>query len=396
MADEVRLKPDAQVHHGFELLKSDPPPWSIGVDDFVIAGRLLSRRRRQRRAAGAATVAAAVLGLAVAVPQIIGTGRTQTAAAGPTASTSAAPGLTAGASAEARGSTGETARTGMRVQSKPFTFTLKSYDVGEFHVADPVVAAPDYQRAPVYQDGRTQGLDTAVRHYDLRSSQADLVVYRPGRYEPNGFTARARAVRVGGQLGLQETSTESTMLAWPYADDAWATLETVSGAQQDIVTALPSIAEGLAGEVEAPARTPMALSYLPTGYHLVEVGVHGQTGPQTDTAASDPGTVAELRFARATPSGAALALDEVDADELQIALVSTESSNLLVSAGSTPTCTGTSVCRLAVSGSGYQLEASGGQLRTEELGRILVNAKVSSVDDPATWTEVTEGIPGVD
>src|SRR3954447_17389057 len=118
-----------RVYEVVDLATSDAPPLRNDVDAIVAAGR---RRRRNRRLSVGAAAVAVLAVTAVAIP--IGLSRR----AGSPAPAPMIPAAPAPAPAKVT----------FPVPDGPFTFTVKPYDVGAYHVATLTAVSAAYQRGP--------------------------------------------------------------------------------------------------------------------------------------------------------------------------------------------------------------------------------------------------------
>jgi hypothetical protein len=270
-------------------VRADAPPVPYTVDDIVAAG-MRRRRRALIQRVGGTGVAAAVATVAVlvavnlAVPSPGRDGNAQLPAVTPSTPSAPAP-------------------------APPFTFTFGGYQVGEYRVLAPDGVTPGYQTAGVMRDVKEAG-GKVNPHY-----VATLTVYQPGRFNPekartgtkltvqgrDAFQSQAEkqvhpdvwngdpgtpAITISG--APQGTATV-TVLAWQYAPDAWAVLES-EAIRVPIGTIPPAdmltLAEGFAvspGE-PVPARLPFQVGYLPAGYTLREIIGQSMTAENTGMA----------------------------------------------------------------------------------------------------------------
>jgi hypothetical protein len=247
-----------QMNDVVELATSEAPPLRTTVDDIVAAGQKYQRRRRLRWSGGAAALAVVAVAGAAVVPQVLN----HPAAAQQTA-TAPVPALV------------------FTQPAQPFTYTLKSYDVGKYHVAAPTDVSTAYERLPVYENGTAAPLTIG-----------EMVVYRTGAFVPSSITG-ATSVTVGGNPGLYKTGTttgvgkgkqpvtlQTALLAWQYTDGAWATLSTGGSPTAYPEADLIGIAAGLVPGSPTAARIPLTLSYVPAGYSAVEVATRSDVGDQ--------------------------------------------------------------------------------------------------------------------
>src|SRR5689334_3255430 len=120
-----------RVYEVVDLATSDAPPLRTDVETIVAAGR--RRRRTRRLSIGAAAVAVlAVTAIAVPVAR----------------SFAPAPKLAVPAASPASPASPANAAKTFPVPDGPWTFTIKPYDAGAYHVATLTAVAAAYQRGP--------------------------------------------------------------------------------------------------------------------------------------------------------------------------------------------------------------------------------------------------------
>jgi hypothetical protein len=248
------------------MAKSDEPPARNSVEDIVAAGRRRRRRAVAQRLGGAGAVAAAVATAAVlvavnlAVPGGHGSAFSVLPAASPPGPSTPAP-------------------------SPPFTFTFAGYQVDDYRVLAPDEVSPAYQSAGVLHDKKDATGKAAVEY------AGTLTVYQPKMFNPEQFRTGTKLTIQGRdafQADVQRpvysqwtndvsgpkisrdgyTTVSATSLAWQYAPDAWAVLQsegaTFPAADQLKVAERFTIAPG----DPVPARIPFRTGYLPAGFTL--------------------------------------------------------------------------------------------------------------------------------
>jgi hypothetical protein len=148
----------------------------------------------------------------------------------------------------------------------PFLFTVPGWSDGRLRVADSSSVSTAYQTANVYLEGAAIGI---------------LTVYRPGSYNTGSLDGAQPITLAGRSARWDETypispNDTSRLLAWQYADNAWATMRISDDSPS--YDQLRSLASGLRTEKPVAARSPFTMSYVPKGYHAVEVGTQVQAG----------------------------------------------------------------------------------------------------------------------
>lgn len=376
-----------RVHDVVESATADAPPIRSSVDDIVAAGQRVQRRQRMGWAAtGVATLA--VIGVAaVSVPALV------TSPDRDGAGTQAAAANQAGS-----------AKTAWTALSQPYSFTFKKYDVGRYHVSDPVTASTAYELAMVTVDGPQPAEVTAY-----------LALYRPGAFNPAGVTG-AKKVTVAGRPALHRIDSVPALrhtLAWEYADGAWAALYAISPDRTNPpLKDLQAVAAGLKPAATATTATvPFTLSYVPNGYQPAEVGsgvwagVLGVTGVSGEPLPQ----VAGANFAKSVPttglvkplsapepvSGKTTGPDFPNGFQLFISDGSKGKGGL--SNGQKPPAEprcGDGFCDFwSADGSLRAQVSSEGQLSNAEMSKILKGITFAT-SDRATWVDAAKAFPG--
>jgi hypothetical protein len=249
---------------------SEAPPMRRDVEQVVAAGRSrVARGRLLRLGAGAGTAAA--VAAAIALPH---------AFAGP----SAPHAVAASAPVPASPAAGTAVAAGPAVYPRSeFQYGFKGYRAGVFTVSAPVLVTPGYQESYVRRGAETFDLYDGDRPDRIAASapgsSARLTVFRPGAFQPTRF-AGGEAVRVGDRPGLYapgvhyepgDDSPSRGALAWQYADNAWATVASVTADGYSKAEFL-QIAAGLTAAPATAATVPLKLGWVPAGYRLTSVG----------------------------------------------------------------------------------------------------------------------------
>ncbi|GIF23517.1 hypothetical protein BJ973_004127 [Actinoplanes tereljensis] len=386
-----------QLHDLVDAVTADEPPMLRTADDIVAAGRRAQRRRRTGFAsAGAAgLVLVAVAGAFVlrssGVEQKDGT----TAAA---TTTAAAPSKAAEA---------------QWVAAEPFTFTFQGYDVGKFHVQNPIVASTAYQIASIYEDGRTTN-DKSVPASEITPPGKDgkrkptlyayLTVYRPGAFDPSKIKG-GKALVVDGHKAVQATlpvgldpknpaDPGNKAFAWEYADKAWAAVTSVSSDDNDPSFAnLSTLVAGLKPSTPKPAALPFTVGYVPSGYQPVQIGIHALPGLNGIAAARD-GDFGGATYAKPAPATTGLGQPFENSDgfvenSFSIYVTPSHNSNQKAQAGKAK-CYAGGFCNVWSADGKVQVQVSaegtGANLPSSELQKIAGSIKVADVADESTWT----------
>jgi hypothetical protein len=371
-----------------DLATCEPPPLRYTVDDIVKSGQRAQKRRRIGwLGSGVTAVVAVGAAAAVTVPSLAGgaplaAATTSAAGASGPATIAAAPDFPAAA---------------------PFTFTFDGYRVGKLRVGRPIDVSTAYQLAPVYADDLTTN-DKAFDPNHPAPQQAGelyayLTVYRPGAYDPARL-AGARQVTVAGRPGLEASepgpdgSSVVRTLAWQYGTNAWAVISSNSTeADNPSAADLRKLAAGLRPATPVPARVPVTMSYVPSGYRLDEAAAHAMTG-LNGIAAARNGDYAGLLFSK--PGLPTTGLTEpyggVEGNDppgsFLVFVVPAANSNQHASSGIS--C-GDGFCnRWAENGKvNIQVENRAGGLSDSEMTKILNGITLGNVHDDGTWTPVS-------
>lgn len=370
--------------------KANPPAPRYTVDDVVVAGR---RLRTRRRAMGSGlAVAAAVLAVVgvVSVPRLF---------ADPPPSPAAGSG---------------TAVTPLRYPVDPWEYAFRGYRIGEFTVNDPYLVTADFQQATVrigddvdeiYTDDKKK---TVARSEPARNLL--LTVYRPGRYDPKQF-AGGEPVSVGGRPGLFQADTQiegdrspiggHRGLAWQYATNGWAVLNTLipDEAGRASKANLVAVAGGLSGSAAYPATVAMKLRKVPPGYRLDA----GGRGPDAWNGGNAEGYRSSIRLVKGAASAGPLISSMTDKDDgyvkdIRINLSTYEPKQPPPDGAdpAAPYCnTGNAaLCYRNLPGGRDKFEIIGsGDTSPEELTQILAAIQVADVDRPATWFPLATATP---
>ncbi|MEV6636545.1 hypothetical protein AB0M54_37970 [Actinoplanes sp. NPDC051470] len=380
-----------------EDAKANPPAPRYTVDDVVVAGRRLRARRRATWSGLAAAAAVVAVAGVITVPRLVGA----TPSAGPPEVTAAAP-VTAGKTDP------------LRYPKSPWEYAFRGYRAGEFTVNDPYLVTADFQQATVrigddvdeiYTDDTKK---TVARSEPARNLL--LTVYRPGRYDPKQF-AGGEPVSVGGKPGLFQADTQiegdrspiggHRGLAWQYATNGWAVLNTLipDEAGRAGKANLVAVAAGLSGSAAYPATVAMKLREVPPGYRLDA----GGRGPDPWNGGNAEGYRSSIRLVKGAASAGRLISSMTDKDDgyvkdIRINLSTYEPKRLPPDGAdpAAPYCnTGNAaLCYRNLPGGKYTVEIIGsGDTSPEELTQILAAIQVADVDKPATWFPLATATP---
>lgn len=342
-----------RVYEVVDLATSDAPPLRTDVETIVAAGR---RRRRNRRLSIGAAALAVLAVTAIAVP----IGR----------SFSTVPRLTAPAATPA------SVPKRFPVPDGPWTFTIKPYDVGAYHVATLTAVGAAYQRGPVYRG-------------DPKDSVGELVVYRAGVFAPDRLKSR-KTVTVAGHPGwTARSSLGNTVLAWEYTSGAWATLESSGITQEDQI----AIAAGLVPGPPVPARLPFTIGHVPAGYVPIEVTDGSYPGPQLGAT---PAITQYGGVLFNNPAPPATGLTEPwnygigRTGGFYVAIVPNSEANYQLKPGqsrpATPTCASEALCHWWSEDGKTQIELVGdGKIPDGQLIQILRGVRLADLAHPDTW-----------
>ncbi|QLQ39087.1 hypothetical protein [Micromonospora robiginosa] len=407
-----------QLRDLVDAVTDDEPPMARTADDIVAAGRRVERRRRAGFAsAGAAGLVAIAVTGAVALPTL-GAERN-------------APATPAPAGAPATAATWSAAA--------PFTFTFQGYDAGTLHVQDPIVTSTAYQIASVYSDGHTSNdkpltaeeAEAQGGRVEQRkragggkpSLWAYLTVYRPGAFDPAGI-AGGRNVTVAGHRAVQATlpvgldpdnpvDEGNKLLAWEYADNAWAAVTSFSSdAATPSFQDLGGLVGGLKPSRPTPARVPFTVGYVPAGYLPLQTGTHAMPGLSgvATARAGDYGGATYTRPAAPT-TGLTAPYDAVEGavtDGFHIFVTPSTSANQAPEPGRTRCYAGSDrrardggpavggFCNVWSADGTVALQVSasglGDRLPRAELEKVARGITVADVEDESTWTAAADAL----
>jgi hypothetical protein len=272
-----------------EIGKGDAPPPPYAVDDLVASGQRRRRRRLAQRIGGAGVVAVGLAVSGVLVASTITVSANRPAAPPPKV---------------------EVGQAAPVVAIAPFTFMFDTYSVGGFRVLPPQVVTATYQEASIVADYQDPNGKATTAYVGM------LTLYRPGVRPPAEFTVGTK-VTVHGQSGFANereqdavtaingggvftnpTGTMADTLAWQYANNSWAVINSVIELPSDLshrLTAPDERALADAFSLGAPsrARIPFQAGHLPAGWQVVSVSGRSFT-------AEDIGSVTVV-FAPASP-----------------------------------------------------------------------------------------------
>ncbi len=384
-----------RMHDVVDLVTSQAPPLRHSIDDIVAAGERVRRRRRFGWAStGVACLAAVAVAAAIGLPHLAGGGNHPEAGN----RTAASPDPAA-----------QQAPTAWAVPDQPFTFTFKGYDVGRFHVADPVSVSTGYESASVAVDDVTSratldsGTSDAPGLPARPNLTGHLVVYRPEVFDPDRLTG-AEKLTVAGRPAFHRTDRVPAYrqtLAWQYTEDAWAALYIYSPDPPGVaVRDLVAVAEGLKPAVPVPAKVPFTMSYVPDGYHPVKVDMHGVPGLD-GTGGGQERQYGGALFAKPAPATTGLTApwDGTGASSIPnnftIFVGANGAGNQQLEPGQQPPAGPQCLqgfCSLWSADGSMRIQISSERLPGTEMSRILKGVTFASAD-PATWTDAATAIP---
>jgi hypothetical protein len=355
------------------------PPMRRDVDQVVQAGRTRAVRGRLLRVGAGAGTAVAVAA-ALALPHAFG---------GAPAATPAAPAASAAPAAP------------LTYPADKFAYAFTGYQAGPFTVSEPILVTPGYQESYVRRGDEMENLYDGTKEDRVVASvpgySALLTVYRPGTFEPTRFNG-AEAVRVAGHPGLYapavhyqpgDDSPSKGALAWQYAEDAWATLASVTPdgySKAEFV----QIAAGLAAAPPTTATSPVKLTWTPPGYGLTSAGA------TDDYPNGGPYMVSSQRLIKTRPAYTGLTAT-VDASAtgsptFRVGVFPVSfADNSHVRPGAASYCNdgNANLCYRMTSDGKYLIEiSSNGGLSTADLRRVLDSAKLADPADRSTWSPV--------
>ncbi|WP_344617685.1 hypothetical protein, partial [Dactylosporangium salmoneum] len=291
--------------------------------------------------------------------------------------------------------------------SAKFSYSFAAYSAGPFAITGPVLVTPGYQELYVRRGGETfdlyDGAVTGGKKVVATSAgfSALVTVYRPGAFQPTRFTS-GEPVRVHGRPGFYAAdvpyqpgeSTSRGALAWQYADNAWATVASVTPDGYTKAEFL-QIAEGLTTAPARTATTPVKLRWTPTGYVLTSAG---STDGYPNGASY---MVSSVRLVKARPAYTGL-VATVDASATGTATVRvsvypiefTDSTHQVPGAASC-NAGNPNLCYRMTDDGKYLVEIdSNGGVPESDLRRVLDSAQLAQPADPSTWFPVTGAVPG--
>lgn len=393
-----------QLREFVDTVTAGEPPLTHTADDIVAAGRRAERRRRAGLAsAGAAGLVVVAVAGAFALPAL--TGRNATGPDTGGAVPAAAP------------------------EPAAFDFTFKGYDVGKFHVKDPIVVSTAYQMSSIYLDGRftnDQSVSGAVSTSTLAHNRsrprlnAFLTVYRPGAFDPKGIE-KGTELTVAGRRAVQATTQVYSeppavpggdkLLAWEYADNAWATVTSQSNdADAPSFADLATLVPGLKQSPARPATLPFTVGHVPDGYQAVQVSSHASIGLGGINLARD-GVYGAVEYGREAPPTTGLTKPWEQGEQAQrsgtftITVLPSEKANAPVEAGKTQ-CFKWHACSVMSADGKVVIEVSAGgagtpsrsstpsrvDLADAELTKIATSVKLADVAQDSTWTPASQAV----
>ncbi|MGI5246759.1 hypothetical protein [Dactylosporangium sp. CA-139066] len=355
------------------------PPMRSDVDQVVKAGRSRAVRGRLLRAGAGAGTAVAVAA-ALALPHAFGGAPAQTPAAGAAPATAAA----------------------LSYPQGTFAYGFRGYTAGVFTVSAPILVTPGYQEAYVRRGDEMETMYDGSAPGSVASSvpgySALLTVYRPGAFQATRFSG-AQAVSVNGRPGLYspsvhyqpgDTSPSTGALAWQYADNAWATVASVTPdgySKAEFV----QIAAGLTAAPATTPKTPVKLTWTPPGYGLTSVGA------TDDYPNGGPYMVSSQRLIKTRPAYTGLTAT-VDASAAGsptfrvgvFPVAYANSSKAHPGTASYCNSGNADLCYRMTPDGKYQIELhSSGGLSQADLRHVLDSAQVADPANPQSWFPIS-------
>jgi hypothetical protein len=391
-----------QLRDFVNTVTADEPPLAHSADEIITAGRRAERRRRAGLAsAGAAGLVVVAVAGAFAVPSLTGRDTTGPDRSGP------AP----AAAAE---------------EQPAFDFTFKGYDVGKFHVKNPIVVSSAYQMSSIYMDGRytndesvsgDMSEDELAHNRSRPRLNAFLTVYRAGAFDPQGIE-KGTELTVAGHRAVQATlpaeldpakaaAPGNKLLAWEYAENAWATVTSQSNiAAEPSFADLGTLVPGLKPGAARPAPLPFTVGHVPDGFRPVQVGSHASIGLGGINLARDGvwGAV-EYRLQAPPATGLTKPWEQGEAaprDRFTITVLPSEKANGPAEAGQTR-CFKWHVCNVwSADGKvlievnagrpGRNAEPAAGGLTDAELTQIAKSVTLADLGNDSTWTPAARAL----
>jgi hypothetical protein len=393
-----------QLREFVDTVTAGEPPLTHTADDIVTAGRRAERRRRAGMAsAGAAGLVVVAVAGAFALPSLTSRNATRPDTGG------AAPAAAAPAPAA-------------------FDFTFKGYDVGKFHVKDPIVVSTAYQMSSIYMDGRFTNDESVgdVGEAELAANRsrprlnAFLTVYRPGAFDPDGIE-KGTELTVAGHRAVQATTQVHAeppavpggdkLLAWEYADNAWATVTSQSNvADAPSFADLGTLVPGLKQSPARPSTLPFTVGHVPDGYQAVQVSSHASIGLGGINLARD-GVYGAAEYGREARPTTGLTRPWEQGEQVRpsgtftITVLPSEKANTQVEAGTTHcfkwhacsvvSADGKVVIEVAAGGAGTPSRSSTPSsidLPDAELTKIAQSVKLADVANDRSWTPAAKAV----
>jgi hypothetical protein len=232
----------------------------------------------------------------------------------------------------------------------PFAFTIVAGTIDGFEIR-PVLVTVDYQLAYILQPGEPEPV-------------AYLVVNRPGA----GFD-------LAGGIGDE-------LLRWEYTPDGYAEIKGLPETAPDEAV-LQQLADGVQFTAPRPVRLPYRLDYLPAGLTLSSVSQE----------TTEPGSFrSSVQFERDDQANPLFSMDAAATTDEIIDPI--EERRPATVAGRPVLCTDITngdPCLVEVGGFAVDI---GGNVADEELARIIEGLHPADWEDPSTWYEIDDALPG--
>jgi hypothetical protein len=296
-------------------------------------------------------------------------------------------------------------------------------------VQDPIVVSTAYQMSSIYMDGRftnDQSVSGEVKTSTLAHNRsrprlnAFLTVYRPGAFGPKGIE-KGTELTVAGHRAVQATTQVYSeppavpggdkLLAWEYADNAWATVTSQSNdADEPSFADLGTLVPGLKQSPARSATLPFTVGYVPDGYQAVQVSSHASSGLGGINLARD-GIYGAVEYSREALPATGLTKPWEQGEQappsgtFTITVLPGEKANAPVEAGKTEcfkwhacsvmSADGKVMIEIAAGGAGTPSRSrtpSPADLPDAELTKIATAVELADVANDRSWTPAAKAV----
>jgi hypothetical protein len=297
--------------------------------------------------------------------------------------------------------TGSPPKAAVPVQAQPappFTYTFSGYPVGAYEVVEPHEVTPAYQVASIL--GPSVDTDGKPATWVL----ATMTVYQPGVFSTTSVSAGTKLTVLGReayQTSVErnfiqswpqvngKTSTTVSVLAWQYADNAWATIEDEPMAKDPIPLASKvSVAELLRAEQEVTARLPFRTGYLPAGWTLQAVSGRSLNARDTGLVMVTYAAPSDMWVSVTGPRN----VDSATAAPAAVIAIGEQDTPPPDAPKKKETCNATEhFCSWAIAGTKYYIVVNDPSmtLPVDELLKIGQSLTFANLEQPETWTPAT-------